>query len=139
MIYIFTGIWVWIVARDAYHIGASGLIYGLAAFLFVSGIIRKNPRLMAITLLIAFLYGGLIWGIMPDFYPEKNISFESHFWGLVVGAVLAFYYRKLGPQKKKYDWEYEEEEENAFYESQNSNENNSIEINYTSPKEEKPD
>ena len=109
LIYIFTGIWVWIAARESYHIGASGLIYGLVAFLFISGILRKSPQLMAITLLVAFLYGGIIWGIVPDFYPEKNISWESHLLGLVAGALLAIYFRNIGPQRKKYSWDLEEE------------------------------
>ena len=109
LIYIFTGIWVWIAARESFHIGASGLIYGLAAFLFVSGILRKSPQLMAITLLVAFLYGGIIWGIVPDFYPEKNISWESHLMGMIAGALLAVYFRKSGPQRKQYSWDLEEE------------------------------
>jgi len=139
LIYFITGLSVWVGGREAYHIGASGAVYGLASFLFFSGIIRKDIRLLAITMFVTFLYGSMIWGIFPDFYPEKNISYESHLWGLVIGAVLAFYYRKLGPQKKKYDWEYEEEEENAFYESHNRTDNNSIEIKYSSPKKDKPD
>ncbi len=138
LIYLITGLSVWLGGREAYHIGASGVVYGLASFLFFSGIIRKDIRLLAITMFVAFIYGSMIWGIFPDFYPEKNISYESHFWGLVVGAILAFYYRKLGPQKKKYNWEYEEEEENAFYESQNNTDSDSIEINYYKPKNEKP-
>ncbi len=111
MIYFLTGLLVWLGAKEAYHIGASGVVYGLASFLFFSGIIRKDVRLMAITLFVAFIYGSLIWGIFPEFFPNQNVSTESHFWGLVVGFVLAFYYRKKGPQKKKYDWEYEEDEE----------------------------
>ncbi|MBC8485531.1 MAG: rhomboid family intramembrane serine protease [Bacteroidetes bacterium] len=113
LIYIITGLCVWFGAREAYHIGASGVVYGLASFLFLSGIIRRDGRLLAITLLVTFLYGSLVWGVFPDFYPEKNISFESHFWGLIVGVILALYFRKLGPQRKKYDWEEEEEFEDV--------------------------
>lgn len=113
-ILLITGMSVWIGAREAYHIGASGVVYGLAAFLFASGILRREPRLLAITLLVTFLYGSLVWGIFPDFFPEKNISYEGHFWGLVSGLLLAFYFRKEGPQRKVYDWETEEtpDEEN---------------------------
>jgi membrane associated rhomboid family serine protease len=111
LILVITGLSVWIGAREAYHIGASGVVYGLAAFLFASGIIRREPRLLAITMLVTFLYGSLVWGIFPDFFPEKNISYEGHFWGLVSGLILAYYYRKEGPQRKKYEWEYEEEYE----------------------------
>ncbi len=111
LILLITGLSVWIGAREAYHIGASGVVYGLASFLFTSGIIRREPRLLAITLLVTFLYGSLVWGIFPDFFPEKNISYEGHFWGLVSGVVLAVYYRHEGPQRKTYDWEEEEEED----------------------------
>lgn len=111
LIYLITGLLVWLGGKEAYHIGASGVVYGLASFLFFSGIFRKDVRLMAITLFVAFIYGSLIWGIFPEFFPNQNVSTESHFWGLVVGIVLSFYYRKQGPQKKKYNWEYEEDEE----------------------------
>jgi len=119
LIYIITGICVWVGAREAYHIGASGVVYGLAAFLFFSGIFRRDAKLLAITMLVTFLYGSMVWGIFPDFFPDRNISFESHFWGLVVGAILAFYFRKLGPQRKKYEWEDEEAEEPAQIEDLN--------------------
>jgi membrane associated rhomboid family serine protease len=111
LIWIFTGIWVWIGARPSYHIGASGIVYGLSAFIFVSGIIRKHTGLMAIALIVVFLYGSLIWGIFPEFFPQERISWESHLYGLVAGVVLAFYYRKEGPQRKKYSWEFEDEED----------------------------
>ncbi|MBU2651490.1 MAG: rhomboid family intramembrane serine protease [Bacteroidetes bacterium] len=111
LIWLFTGFWVWIGAREAYHIGASGIVYGLAAFLFISGLIRKNPRLMAISMIVAFLYGSLIWGVFPELFPEENISWESHLLGLVAGTLLALYFRKEGPQRKQYSWELEEEDE----------------------------
>lgn len=109
LIYILPGLFVWFGGREAYHIGASGVVYGLAGFLFFSGIFRREARLLALTLLVTFLYGSLIWGIFPGFYPEEKISFESHFWGLVAGIIVAFYYRKQGPERKKYNWEIEEE------------------------------
>jgi membrane associated rhomboid family serine protease len=119
LIYLFTDIWIWFGAREAFHIGASGLVYGLVSFLFVSGIIRKNPRLMAITLLVTFLYGSLIWGIFPEFFPGRNISWESHLMGLIAGLVLAIYFRSHGPQRKKYEWQDEEDDydddENAYW------------------------
>jgi len=111
VIWLFSGFWVWVAARPAFHIGASGIVYGLAAFILVSGIIRKHTGLMALALVVVFLYGSLIWGIFPEFFPEKNISWEAHLFGLVAGVLLAFYYRKEGPQRKIYEWELEEEEE----------------------------
>jgi membrane associated rhomboid family serine protease len=121
LIYLLTGIAVWMGAREAFHIGASGIVYGLASFLFFSGIIRRDIRLLAITMLVTFLYGSMVWGVFPDFFPEKNISWESHLWGLIIGLILAFYYKKQGPQRKKYDWEYEEEEEEEKSENDPSN------------------
>jgi membrane associated rhomboid family serine protease len=112
MIWLFTGIWVWVGARESYHVGASGVVYGLAAFILVSGILRRHTGLMALALVVVFLYGGLIWGIFPEFFPKERISWESHLFGLVAGVALAFYYRKEGPQRKVYDWELEENNEN---------------------------
>ena len=106
--YLMVGLWVWAGGRDAYHIGASGLVYGLASFLFFSGVIRNNMRLLAISLLVVFLYGSMIWGIFPIF---PQVSWESHMLGAISGFVLAIYYRKQGPQEKVYEWELEEEEE----------------------------
>lgn len=108
LIYLISGLWLWFGGRPAYHIGASGLIYGFASFLFLSGIIRKYVPLMAISLLIAFLYGGLIWGIMPI---DTKISWEGHLYGGIAGLVVALFYKKQGPQRKKYEWEIEEEYE----------------------------
>ena len=117
IVYFVSGFLVWTVGREAYHIGASGLIYGFAAFLFLSGVIRKNMSLLAISLLVTFLYGSMIWGILPYDY---KISWESHLMGAVTGIVLAVIYRKQGPERKKYSWE--EEEENAASEPENLNE-----------------
>jgi len=112
LIYLITGIWVWVYARgNAGHIGASGVIYGLASFLFFSGMIRREKSLLVITMLVAFLYGGLIWGIFPQLFPNQPISWESHLMGLLAGLVLAVYYRKQGPQKQVWDWGEEDEEE----------------------------
>jgi membrane associated rhomboid family serine protease len=108
LIYLISGIWLWFGGRPAYHIGASGIIYGFASFLFISGIIRKYIPLMAISLLVAFLYGGLIWGVLPI---DMKISWEGHLYGGIAGIVVAFYYKNKGPQRKKYDWEIEEEYE----------------------------
>ena len=109
LIALITGFWVWVWAREAYHVGASGVIYGLASFLFFSGIFRKDTKLMAISMIITFLYGGLIWGLFPELYPKKNISWESHLMGLLSGFVLAIFFRKDGPQRRKWSWELEEE------------------------------
>lgn len=101
-IYILTGFWTWIIGRPDIHIGASGLVYGLTAYIFFSGAWSKNYRLAAISLLIVFLYGSIIWGIFP---MERGVSWEGHLSGFVAGFVISIYYRKQLPQRKKYDWE----------------------------------
>lgn len=101
-LYFLTGAAVWVTGREAWHIGASGLIYGLASFLFFSGIIRKHFRLAGLSLLIVFLYGSMVWGLFPDVY--RDVSWESHLLGFVAGIVLAVLYRKQGPQAPVYEW-----------------------------------
>ena len=107
--YILTGILVWLAGREAYHIGASGLVYGLASFLFFSGIIRHYYRLIALSLLVVFLYGSMVWGMLPEFY--KNVSWESHMLGFFSGIVLSIWFRNEGPQRPVYEWMNEEEED----------------------------
>jgi membrane associated rhomboid family serine protease len=107
--YLLTGVLVWFGGREAWHIGASGLVYGLASFLFFSGIIRKYFRLIALSLLVVFLYGEMVWGLFPGIY--RNISWESHMLGFFAGIVLAVWYRKEGPQMPVYEWMDEEEVE----------------------------
>ncbi|MCK9423908.1 MAG: rhomboid family intramembrane serine protease [Bacteroidales bacterium] len=112
LLYLITGIWVWTFARgNGVHIGASGVIYGMASFLFFSGIIRREKSLMVITMLVAFLYGGLIWGIFPQLFPHQPISWESHLMGLLAGMVLAIYYHDWGPQRSTYEWNEESEDD----------------------------
>ncbi|HEX2394150.1 MAG TPA: rhomboid family intramembrane serine protease [Bacteroidales bacterium] len=106
--YLLTGTLVWIFARSSYHIGASGLIYSFAAFLFTSGIIRRNINLMAISLLVIFLYGSMVWGIFPY---RPDMSWESHLIGLLVGVTLAFSYRHEGPGPTKFISDMEDDEE----------------------------
>ncbi len=98
---------VWLWGREAWHIGASGLVYGLASFLFFSGIIRKYFRLIALSLLIVFIYGSMVWGLFPGVY--KDVSWESHMLGFVSGVILAICYRKEGPQPPVYEWMDEDE------------------------------
>lgn len=92
-IYLVTGFWTWILARNAYHIGASGIVYGMASFLFFGGIIRKSKQLMTVSGIIILLYGGFLYGIFPDFV-EADVSWESHALGALVGVLLAIVFRK---------------------------------------------
>jgi membrane associated rhomboid family serine protease len=108
LIYFIGGILLWGIGRQAYHIGASGLIYGLAAFLFLSGVIRRVRSLMAISLLVVFWYGSMVWGLLPfDF----KVSFEAHITGVVSGVVLALVFRDEGPEPERSSLDEDEEEE----------------------------
>ncbi len=114
--WLVTGLWVWIFAKDTgIHIGASGVVYALATFHFTSGILRREPRMMAFSMLVVFLYGSLVWGVIPDFFPEKNISWQSHLLGGVAGILLAFAYRMDGPQRQEHQWDEEEEDDEMEY------------------------
>ena len=108
---LLTGLLTWIIARKSFHIGASGIIYLLFSFIFFSGIIRKNYRLIAVSLMVIFLYGSMVWYLLP---VKEDISWEGHLSGFLVGFGFAFYYRRLGPQKFKYDWEKENYQKDEF-------------------------
>jgi membrane associated rhomboid family serine protease len=86
-IYILTGIGVWIIAREAYHIGASGVIYGIASFILFSGLIRKNQSSLALSFVVLLLYGGMFYGVLPR---DGYISWESHLMGLFSGLIVAY-------------------------------------------------
>lgn len=108
VIYLLTGLWVWIVAREAYHIGASGLVYGLVTFLFFSGIFRKDASSIALSMIVIFLYGGMLYGLVPT---NSGVSYESHIVGAITGILIAFYYRKAPVmQPKVYDWMKEQDD-----------------------------
>lgn len=100
------GLLTWIYARESYHIGMSGVIYGITGFLFVSGAIRKYKPLMGLSLFVVFLYGSLIWGIFP---LEAKVSWEGHLSGLILGVLAAIIYRKEGPQQPKFRYEIEKD------------------------------
>lgn len=114
-IFIISPILLWIVGRPSNHIGASVLLYGEFAFLFFSGIVRRNPMLMRVSMAVIFYYGSLVWYLFPI---DAKISWEGHACGFAVGLVLAILYRKLGPQRKVYQYELDPElpdDENAYW------------------------
>ena len=108
LIYILSGICVWLGGRDSWHIGASGIVYGLASFLFFSGVFRKDANLLTIGIIVVFLYGSMFWGIFPI---KPEISWESHLWGSASGLMLAWYYRHQGPARPVSSWENEPDED----------------------------
>lgn len=106
-----TGILTWVIGRPAFHIGASGMIYMLAGFLFFKGIFSKYYRLVALSLIVVFLYGGLLWYVAPI---DPKISWEGHLSGLITGFIFALIYKKDIVVTPKYEWEkatYREEDD----------------------------
>lgn len=92
------GLLTWIIGKPGWHLGASGLIYSLSFFLFFSGILRKHIPLIALSLLVTFLYGSMIWNMFP-WFARENTSWEGHLDGAIAGTFLAILYRKQGPQR----------------------------------------
>lgn len=107
LVYFCNGILLWFFARDSFHLGASGVVYGLAFFLFFSGFFRKIPRLTMLSFLLIFLYGSMVWGIFPF---DPSVSWEGHLYGALSGIIFSFILRKQGPQPVNY-WADEEEVE----------------------------
>src|SRR5690554_5267208 len=107
-VWLGTGFLLWYLAVNthSYHIGMSGVIYGLFGFLFISGFFKKYLPLQAISLFVAFVYGSMIWGIFP---MEQGVSWEGHLSGFLVGSLLAVVFRKKGPVPPKYRYEIEKE------------------------------
>lgn len=108
-----TGLLTWCGARGGVHIGASGLVYGLTFFLMLSGFIRRDRKLIIISLIVVFLYGSLIWGLYPQYAIANNISWEGHLSGFAMGIVLAIYFRKEGTQREEYVWDDDDIDENT--------------------------
>ncbi len=110
LIWIGSGLAVWIAGRESYHIGASGVVYGMMFYIFVAGMLRTDVRSLALAIMVFFLYGGMIWGVLPG---EERVSFESHLAGAVMGVVLALILRVLDRPlpEKRFSYEIEEEYE----------------------------
>lgn len=104
-----SGFVTWIIGRDSYHVGASGLVFAILFFLFFSGVFRRYTPLVAVSLIVAFIYGGMIWSIFPIAeMVDASISWEGHLSGAVSGFILAVIFRRHGPQKPATIWVEEE-------------------------------
>ncbi len=103
LIWLGSGLLAWLIGRPSMHFGASGFIYGLLAYVFLSGILRRDMRSVAVSLLVGFLYGSMIWGVLPI---RAHMSWELHLTGAIMGVVLAFAFRKWDRVPLvRYDWE----------------------------------
>lgn len=109
----FSGLLTWVIGRPSYHIGASGVIYFLASFIFFKGMITRYYRLVALSLMVVFIYGSLLWYIFPI---KEGISWEGHLGGFLTGLALAYILKAPVPSSKKFAWEHEDynEEEDEF-------------------------
>ncbi len=122
--YLFSGIILWLIGRESWHIGASGLIYALAFFLFLSGLIRNYVPLIAVSLIVTLIYGNMVWHLFP-WQVNDPISWEGHLAGGLTGIALAIFKRNNEPQKPIYNWS-DEDLDNDF-EAQNIEITNEIE------------
>ena len=110
---VVSGMLTWIIAQTGNHIGASGLIYVLVSFIFFKGIFAKHYRLIALSLLVIFFYGSMVWYVFP---VKPGMSWEGHLSGLITGFVFALIFRKTMPKPERYVWETEayNEEDDLF-------------------------
>lgn len=112
VMYVGSAALAWVFARPNLHIGASGLVYAILAYVFVSGIVRRDLRSVGVSLLVWFLYGSMIWGALP---VDSAASWELHASGMLVGVILAIVFRHQDqPPIKRYDWEWEESFEDEY-------------------------
>ncbi|RKF04581.1 membrane associated rhomboid family serine protease [Tenacibaculum lutimaris] len=127
-----TGLLTWLIARESYHIGASGIVYLLFSFVLFSGIIRKNYRLVAVSFITIFLYGSMVWYVLPI---KEGMSWEGHLSGLMTGFIFALLYRKRGIVKEKFEFSKTEfdkmfDEDGNYIPPEIIEENELKEINY---------
>jgi membrane associated rhomboid family serine protease len=103
-VYLGAGVAVWLFGKAlSVHIGASGLVYGLVSYVFVAGVIRRDRRAIAASMLVYFLYGTLVWGVFPI---KPGVSWETHLAAALIGLAMAIAFRRLDiPPRKRYDWE----------------------------------
>ncbi|MEO8304544.1 MAG: rhomboid family intramembrane serine protease [Betaproteobacteria bacterium] len=106
-VYVGPGIAVWLFGRSSLHLGASGLVYGLASYILIAGVIRRDRRAIAASLLVCFMYGTLVWGVFPI---QSGVSWETHLAAAVIGVAMAIALRRLDiPPRRRYTWEDEDD------------------------------
>jgi membrane associated rhomboid family serine protease len=112
LLWLLSGFLTWLIGRNSYHVGASGLIFALVFFLFFSGLFRKYIPLVAVSMIVAFAYGSTVWSIFPiTEYVDVSLSWEAHLSGAIAGLIVALIFRNQGPQKPETFWNDEEEDE----------------------------
>lgn len=112
ILWLMSGLFTWIIGREAWHIGASGVIYSLSFFLFFSGLFRRHIPLIAISLIVAFMYGSNVWNMFPwSMYLDAGVSWEGHLSGGISGLIVAVVFYKHGPQKPVKNWSNDDDDE----------------------------
>jgi len=107
-LYLGPGMAVWLFGKEGVHVGASGLVYGLVGYIFVAGLIRRDRRAIAASMLVAFMYGTLIWGVLPI---RVGVSWETHLAAALIGVSMAIMLRNRdNPRRARYSWEDENTE-----------------------------
>lgn len=114
VVWVMTGALTFAIGRDGWHVGASGIIYALFAFLFFSGLVNKTKPMVAASLLIVFLYGGMVWGITP-YFVERNVSWEGHLAGFLSGMVAVLFFHSKSDYAKESERHYDDAEDEALY------------------------
>lgn len=102
---LFTGVLTWFIGRPSYHIGASGVVYFLASFLFFKGIFSKHFQLIALSFAVVFVYGSLLWYVFPI---KEGVSWEGHLSGFAIGFIFSLIFKNKDVAIKKYEWERED-------------------------------
>lgn len=114
LLWLLSGVTTWLIGRGSVHVGASGLVFAILFFLFFSGLFRKYIPLVAVSMIVAFIYGSTVWSIFPvTELVDPSISWEGHLSGAISGLLLAIIFRKQGPQKPPVVWDDETDEEVA--------------------------
>lgn len=112
LLWLLSGALTWLIGRSAYHIGASGLVFAFVFFLFFSGLFRKYIPLVAVSMIVIFIYGSTIWSIFPiTELIDVSLSWEAHLSGAISGFIVAFIYRKQGPQKPEVVWDEDDDDD----------------------------
>jgi membrane associated rhomboid family serine protease len=108
-VWLGTGAAVWVFGRESVHFGASGLVYGFASYVFVAGVLRRDRRAIAAALAVWFLYGSMVWGVLPTPF---GVSWETHLAAALIGIACAIALRRRDiPPRKRYAWEDEKDNE----------------------------
>jgi membrane associated rhomboid family serine protease len=103
VIWLGSGLLAWVIGRESLHFGASGFVYGLLAYVFISGLLRLDMRSVAVSVMVWFLYGSMIWGVLPI---RPNMSWELHLCGAILGVAMAIVFRRWDVTPvKRYSWE----------------------------------